>query len=179
MKAPIGLIFTLCCLATTGCRSPDSNPNSPRTGSGYIDFYTDASLDLTWEIKRADETTGQLQTVYSEYKPVPGTTLRLVSPPGTYDFQVWISNRVTEGPQSVKVTIEEARVTPVHVTLTPVDSTYIQRKVYGFRPSTKGYGRGTKITSQADEVLQIGAVAEPAQAYRTKEQMPYFRSATP
>ena len=176
MKAFSGLVLTLWCLAMTGCRTPDSNPNAPQAGTGYVDFYTDISLELSWEIKRADEGTAQWQTVFSEYKPVPGTVLRLASPPGIYDFQVRIDNRVTDGPQSVRAVVEVAKVTPVHVSLRRVDSAYVQNKDYGFRPSAKGYGRGTKVTSQLNEVLQIVAHAEPAQPYQRKEQMPYFHA---
>jgi len=64
------------------------------------------------------------------------------------------------------------------VSLTPMGSASIKRKVYGFRPSAKGYGHGTKIVNNEETVFQIGAVTEAPQAYRVKEQMPYFLSST-
>jgi hypothetical protein len=163
------------CLAITSCSSTNPNPPSPKPHTGYVDFYTDSSLDLAWQIKRADEHTGELRTVFSDYEPVQGTTVRLAAPPGNQQFQLWVINRITNGPQAVRVPVEDGKITPVHVTLTSAGTNYVQNKVYGFRPSTKGYGRGTKITREENEVYDIGAVAEQPQSYRVKEQMPYFK----
>jgi hypothetical protein len=167
------------CLAwlnLTGCSTPNVNPPAPRAHTGYVDFYTDSDMDLSWEVKRADEGTGGLRTVFSEFKPVQGTILRLAAPPGNHRFQVWFTNLVTEGPQTVQVQVSDGKVTPVHVTLTPVGSTSVERKTYGFRGSAKGYARGTKIVSGQSAVFQIDAIAENPQAYGPKEGMPYWSS---
>ncbi len=68
----------------------------------------------------------------------------------------------------------DGKITPVHVTLTPVGTTSVERKDYSFRGSTKGYGGGTKIVSGQSAVLQIGAVTGSARAYGPKERMPYW-----
>jgi hypothetical protein len=83
-------------------------------------------------------------------------------------------NRVTEGPQSLDVSLEDGKITPVHVTLTSGGKASVDRKVYGFRPSAKGYGRGTKIVTDESAVYKIGAVAESPRTYQQKEQMPYY-----
>ena len=163
-------------LACTGCSTPNVNPPAPRADTGYIDFYTDSDMDLSWEVKQADERTGEMRTVFSEFKPVQGTILRLAAPPGNHRFQVWFTNQVTEGPQTVQVQVADGRVTPVHVTLTPVGSTSVDRKDYAFRGSTKGYGSGTKIVSGQSPVYQISAEAGMPQAYAPKEGMPYWSS---
>jgi hypothetical protein len=168
---------TALCLAwldLTGCSTPNVNPTTPRAHTGYIDFYTDSDMGLSWEVKRADERTGEMRTVFSEFNPVPGTILRLAAPPGKHRFQVWFTNQVTEGPQTVEVQVADGKVTPVHVTLAPVGSTSVERKTYGFRGSAKGYARGTKIVSGQNEVFQIGATAGLPQAYGPKEAMPYW-----
>jgi hypothetical protein len=164
------LLGSVLCLA--GCGTPAVNPSKPHANTGYVDFYTDSPLDLSWEIKRADQ--GEMQTVFSEFDPVPGTVLRLAASPGTHKFEVWVMNRVTEGPQSLDVSLEDGKITPVHVTLTSAGKASVDRKVYGFRPSAKGYGRGTKIVSDESSVYKIGAVAERARPYQQKEQMPYY-----
>ena len=164
--------FLFATLVITGCSTPAVNPSKPQTNTGYVDFYTDSPMDLSWEIKRADQ--GELQTVYSEFDPVPGTVLRLAAPPGTHKFEVWVMNRVTEGPQSLDVSLEDGKITPVHVTLTSAGKASVDRKVYGFRPSAKGYGRGTKIVTDESSVYKIGAVAESPRPYQQKEQMPYY-----
>jgi hypothetical protein len=165
-------------LGIVGCSTTNPNPPSPKANTGYVDFYTDSSLDLIWQVKRAEDRTGELRTVFSDYEPVQGTILRLATPPGGLRFQVWIVNRITTGPEEVQVQIEDGKVTPVHVTLTSVGTNYFQNKVYGFRPSAKGYGRGTKITREEEQTYQIASVAENPQPYQVKERMPYFRPET-
>lgn len=171
------IMLILASLAGAGCSTPDVNPAVAKPKTGYVDFYTDSSLGLSWEVKREGETSGEMQAVFSEFKPVEGTILRLATPPGSHQFQVSINNRVTEGPQKVLVEVADGKVTPVHVTLTTSGSANVDRKVYGFRPSSKGYGRGTKIVSGQNEVFQIGAIAETPKAYQPKERMPYFSPA--
>ena len=162
------------CLIFAGCSTPNVNPPSPRADTGYVDFYTDSSFELMWEVKRADERTGEMRTVFSEFEPVPGTILRLAAPPGAHRFQVWFLNEATEGPQGVEVRVENGKVTPVHVSLEAAGTTSVERKEYGFRGSAKRYGRGTKIVSEQNAVYKIGAVAGVPETYRPKEQMPYF-----
>src|SRR5215471_12489319 len=172
-KAAQSLIyFVASILCLTGCSTPAVNPSKPHANTGYVDFYTDSPLDLSWEIKRAEK--GEMQTVYSEFDPVPGTVLRLAAPPGTHKFEVWVMNRVTEGPQSLDVSLEDGKITPVHVSLTPGGKASVDRKVYGFRPSAKGYGRGTKIVTDESSVYKIGATAESSRPYQRKEKMPYY-----
>jgi len=168
--AGLGLV----CLALTGCSTANVNPAAPRAHTGYVDFYTDTDMGLSWEVKRADDGAGEMRVVFSEFQPVRGTILRLAAPPGSHRFQVWFTNQVTEGPQTVQVQVLEGKVTPVRVTLTPVGSTSVQRKDYSFRGSAKGYGSGTKVVSGQSAVFAIGAVAGSPQAYGPKERMPYW-----
>src|SRR5215471_16139541 len=112
-------------LFLSGCAAPEQNPASPRANTGYVDFYTDSSLDLSWEVKRFEDQTGTARTIYSKFEPVPGTILRLASPPGKQKFQVWFINRATKGPEIVSVQVEEGKVTPVHVVLTPSGITLV------------------------------------------------------
>jgi hypothetical protein len=164
------------CLVLVGCSTTNPNPPTPKANTGYVDFYTDSNLQLAWEIKCGDEKSGEMKTAYSEFDPLDGTTLRLASSPGNRKFQVWVMNRVTEGPEAVPVAVENGKVTPVHVTLTLAGTNSVRTKVYGFRGSAKGYGRGTKIESEDSEVYRIEATAEQPRAYQVKEQMPYFQT---
>jgi hypothetical protein len=161
-------------LACTGCSTLNVNPPAPRAHTGYIDFYTDSDMGLSWEVKRTDERTGDTRTVFSEFKAVEGNILRLAAPPGTHRFQVWFMNLVTTGPQSVQVQVVDGKVTPVHITLAPTGSTSVERKDYAFRGSAKGYASGTKIVSGESAVFQINAEAGTPQAYSPKEGMPYW-----
>jgi hypothetical protein len=168
------LVLMAGCLALVGCSTTDFNPPVARPKTCYVDFYTDSSLDLSWEVKRFDDKSRGMKTIYFELEPVEGTVLRLPQPPGIWQFQVWFLNRVTQGPQTVQVQLQDGKVTPVHVTLSGTGTTTVSQKVYSFRGSAKGYARGTKITSDQNDVFKIGAEAGTPRPYQPKEQMPYF-----
>jgi hypothetical protein len=169
----IGLLL-LAGVVLPGCSTSNPNPATPHANTGYIDFYTDSNLELSWEVKRFETESAELKTVFSQFEPVQGSILRIAAAPGRQRYQVWIANRVTEGPEFVDVRVENAKVTPVHVTLTTAGTTSVDRKVYGLRPSAKGYGRGTKIVMQGEDVFRIGTAAEVPRNYQTKERMPYW-----
>ena len=179
MCRPQCFFAALACLGILGCSSPNVNPTHAHANTGYVDFYTDTDLSLSWEVKRASQPGAEMKTVFSEFSPVEGNILRLAAPPGSYQFQVWFINRVTQGPETVTVPVQGGEVTPVHVTLAPAGSTTVSSKEYGFRGSAKGYGRGTKIVTDPSQVFQIQAVAATPQAYQTKERMPYFSAPAP
>jgi hypothetical protein len=164
-------------LFLASCASPDLNPASPRPNTGYVDFYTDSSLGLSWQVKQFDEATGEARTVFSKFDPVPGTVLRLPSAPGKQRFQVWFTNRATKGPQEVAVQVDDGKVTPVRVVLTPVGTTLVDQEHYAVRGSAKGAGRRSKFTTDVNQLYDIDATAQPAQAYRPKERMAYWSTA--
>lgn len=161
-------------LAICGCRTPEMNPPTPADNTGYIDFYTDTSMELSWDIKRQDEPSGNLRTVYAEFAPVPGTILRLASRPGVYSFQIGFINRATTGHKAVNVRVEDGKVTPVHVSLVSEGSVSTDTKEYRFGGSAKGYGHGTKIVTRTGNIYRVEAVPGPAREYQPKEHMPYW-----
>lgn len=177
MTGAVRPLAALVCLAFAGCRTADLDPPAPRANIGYVDFYTDKNLDLSWEVKRVSEKTGELRTVFSEFDPPAENILRLVAPAGTNHFSVWFKNVATTGPQLVAVQVANAMVTPVHVTLKRSGSTTVESKEYSFRGSAKGYGRGAKITSEEHAVFDISAAAGNPQDYQPKQRMPYFSPA--
>ena len=174
MTGAIRVLAALACLVLAGCRTADLNPDAPRANTGYVDFYTEKNLDLSWEIKRANEKTREMRIVFSEFNPPAANILRLAAPAATNRFSVWFKNVATTGPQLVQVQVTDAMVSPVHVTLKPAGSTSVDTKEYSFRGSAKGYGRATKVVSEEHRVFDIGAVAAGPQNYQPKERMPYF-----
>jgi hypothetical protein len=170
---PVGL-FMLVCLLLPGCATSDFNPASPRPNTGYVDFYTDSSMDLSWDVKTLDQGNGAVRTVFSEFDAVPGTILRVAVAPGKQRFKVSFINRATEGPQEVDVQVDNGKITPVHVVLSPVGTTMVDRQDYAIRGSAKGYGRKRKFYSDTNQVYRLSLSAQPEQDYRVKEQMPYW-----
>jgi hypothetical protein len=164
-------------LGLAGCGTANVNPATPRAHTGYVDFYTDTDAGLSWQVKRVDERNGKLHTLYNAFDPVQGTILRLASPPGTQKFQVWFTNEVTEGPQTVTVQVVAGQVTPVHVTLTPRGMAVVQNKSYTYRRRAIALGGTTKLSTDRDTVYQISVLAEAPQAYQVKAKMPYWAQA--
>jgi hypothetical protein len=161
-------------LAACGCRTANVNPPMPRAHTGYVDFYTDTDLGLSWDIKRGVAPGGELHTVFSEFDPVPGSILRLASPPGNHRFQIRFINRAITGPQTVDVQVEDGKVTPVHVTLNPVGTALFSRRTEALRGSATGYGRSTKYVGGVNELFQVEIVAGNPEAYQVQEHMPYW-----
>ena len=178
MRNGLRLLPAFVCLLVAGCSTPDVNPQSPRANTGYVDFYTDSNLALSWKVKRADAQGGELRPVFSEFTPVQGNILRLAAAPGRYRYEVWFSNEVTTGAQTVLVQVAGGQITPVHVTLTPAGSTSVESKSYEYRPTARATRRVTRISSGQEEVFQISAVAEGPQPYQTKDRMPYYSPST-
>jgi len=174
MTGAVRFLAPLACLALAGCHTADLNPPAPRANTGYVDFYTDKNLDLSWEIKRASEKTGELRTAFSEFDPPAENILRLAAPAGKHRYSVWFKNVASTGPQLVVVEVTNGMVTPVHVTLKRSGTTSVESKQYSFRGSAKGYGRGAKFTSEEHAVFDISAAAGNPQDYQPKQRMPYF-----
>lgn len=161
-------------LAVAGCSTPDLNPPVPRANTGYVDFYTDSNEGLRWRVKRANGPDGEMRTVFSEWKLIPGNILRLAAPAGSNRFEVWFSNQFTTGPQTVLVQVANAQVTPVHVTLTSAGSVSAESKSDEYRPTARASRRVTRTVTSQQETFQIGVVAGTPEAYQPKEQMPYW-----
>lgn len=166
--------LVLVALTSPSCSTPNANPPSARADTGYVDFYTDSDLELSWEVKRFDPRSAKLKMVFNQFQPVEGSVLRLASPPGRQRFQIWFINKVTEGPQAVEVDVENGKVTPVHVTLTQAGQTSVDRKSYVRRATVRGGRRAVNVATDEQGIYQIGAAAETAQTYQPKERMPYW-----
>ncbi len=164
----------IACLVCAGCRSPNVNPSVARVGTGYVDFYTESNAELSWRVKRADENGGEMRTMFLDYKPIAGNVLRLAAPPGSYRFEVWFNNQVTEGPETVIVPVADGKVTPVRVTLTTAGSAAVRAETKEYRPTARMTRQVPRITTQDNAMFHIEPVAEAPQAYQPKQQMPYY-----
>jgi hypothetical protein len=170
-----GLVWlVVAALAIGGCSSIDPNPSLAHANTGYVDFYTDEDMALSWEVKLRHSASGKMRAVYSEFDPLPGSVLRLAAPPGSHTFQIWFINRATTGPKAVEVRVEDGKVTPVQVTLVPQGEVTTATKEYRFGGSSRGYGRGTKIVTDTGAIYRIDAEPADSIAYQIKEHMSYW-----
>jgi hypothetical protein len=163
-------------LYITGCASPNVNPPQAHAKTGYVDFYTDSSGELSWQVARLDPRTEGFKSVFSEFEPPPGRALRLAFPPDHYRFRVTFINCVVCEPGLVEVNVKDGLITPVHVALIPDGTTQVQTKETRVGGTFKGrYGRGTKFASDESAMYRISAEAQASVPYQVKERMSYVR----
>jgi hypothetical protein len=158
----------------TGCAG-HVNPK-PVAQTGYVDFYCETAGDLSWDVLRFDLNSGKMKPAFSRYKPLPGNVLRVTSPVGTQRFQVGIFNKANRGPVQVVVDVEAGKVTPVKITLEHLGEVWVNREVYAFRGSSKGYAGGTKIVSEKNDAVRIHVEGRSPQLFQPKENVAYFNS---
>lgn len=169
---PVLVLIVLCLV---GCGSPNVNPSKPHNSTGYVDFYTDSDLVLSWEVRRGAEQSKDLRTVFNEFDPIVGNILRLAAPAGTYRFQVWFINRLTTGPQSVTVQVADGKVTPVHVTLSSKGTSDVTTTTrYVYRTTVRATRAVPIISTGPQTTYQIGLTAAAPQDYQPKEQTAYY-----
>ncbi len=163
-------------LWSSGCATPDVNPPQARANTGYVDFHTDSTEALSWEVARFDDRAQNFQAVFSELDPLPGRVLRLAFPPGPLRLRVTFLNCVVQEPGMVEVNLPDGMITPVRVVLTAAGTALVERKDERRGGTYRGrYGRGTKYSSDESVSYRVSAEAQTPLPYHVKERMPYAR----
>jgi hypothetical protein len=173
--------LALLCLITlflAGCSTTAKKDSVAVANIGYVDFYCDTASDLSWDVLRYDTKLGKMKPAYSKYKPLPGNLVRVEAPDGVQRFQVGIFNRANRGPVQVSVDVKAGQVTPVKVTLEHRGQALVDRELYGFRGSSKGYAGGTKIVTVTNDVVKIHVDSLSPQPFQPSDQMAYFNNGT-
>jgi hypothetical protein len=161
-------------LLLPGCATRNVNPDQARANTGYVDFYTDSSGELNWDVARFDDRAQNFKSVFSELKPPPEGVLRLAFVPGHHRLRVTFLNRVIAKPAEVEVEVQNGKITPVRVTLTAAGTAQVETKAVNYGGTAKGrYGQRTKYSSDESVMYGLAAVADPPVAYQVKERMPY------
>lgn len=163
------LLAVTCALLTDGCASSNVNPAVARRETGYVDFYVTSTNDLYWDVTDMASN----KKVFSQFSPLGDTVLRLAFKPGEYQFQVTFLNRVIDAPGTAEVDVRDGMVTPVLVTLQPMNSAVAQNKTVYFGR----LGRRSKTDQTQTFNFKIIAEPQPPVSYRPKERMPYFQPA--
>lgn len=173
---PLLFALTALALVLSGCVTRDVNPLQARAHKGYVDFYEESVGELSWQVDRFDEKAQAFRTVFSELEARPERILRLELPPGHHRLRVLFMNCFIREPAQVEVDVQEGRVTPVEVTVTPDGTTDVLRKEVRLGSTAGGrYGRSAKYTSSESGLYRVSARAQAAQSYAVKDRMPYAR----
>jgi hypothetical protein len=168
------LLLAAFSLLAPGCATQNVNPPQARANTGYVDFRADPAEELCWQIERFDDRAQSFKKVFSELDPPSGGFLRLAFAPGHNQLRVSFMNRVIVQPVEIGVAVQEGKVTPVRVTLTPTGTTQVKTREVSRGATAKGrYGRRTEFGSDETAMYSLSALADPPVAYEPKEQMPY------
>jgi hypothetical protein len=172
------------CLAAvifaSGCASPDVNPSTPKPNTGYLDFYSEPTTNLSWDIVRLEPAAQTGETLFSQYAPVAYPIVRLALPPGRYRLRIGFLNRVIVDPIVVDASVRDGLVTPIRVTFSEAGTA---------NPDQKQARSGAVVTSRSNSPM--GGSAPPNTVYRiqaqvldplpflSKTQMPYAPQTRP
>ncbi|MGO8836902.1 MAG: hypothetical protein ACLQAH_04865 [Limisphaerales bacterium] len=171
MKPIIGcLLVTGAVLLAGGCASPNLDPASARSHTGYVDFYAVNADDLCWDITDVKRN----KKVFYEFNPVKEPILRLAFKPGQYQLRVTFLNHVVVQPGVADVEVQDGWVTPVTVTLLPAGTALVQTSSGKAGTTYYGrYGRRTKIKSNEAVSYEVSAEPQPPVPFQPRAQMPY------
>jgi hypothetical protein len=168
------LTFAAFALWVAGCATKNVNPAQAKANTGYVDLFTDAADPLDWQVECFDDVTQSFRTVYSEFKPPAGGVVRLGLAPGHYRLRVMFLNLALVAPALAEVEVKDGMITPVLIELSAAGETTVQTKDTSIGSTAYGrYGRRTKIVSEKNATYRAKASAQPVEAYRLKQQMPY------
>ena len=142
--------------------------------AGYVDLYTDANLELAWDVQEASAG-GDFETVFSDVTPAGGNILRLPFVPGRHQLRVTLLNRVVSEPVEVNVTVESGKVTPVRVVLAGAGSTVVVSKRTMMGGTGSRSGRQTDTRRDEATMYDLAANTDSALPFQHLEQMPYAR----
>jgi hypothetical protein len=158
----------------SGCATTNINPAQARANTGYVDFHADSAGELYWQIERFDDSAQSFKKVFSELELPTGGFLRLAFAPGHHRLRVTFMNRVIVQPVEIEVAVQDGKVTPVRVALTPAGTAMVKTVQVSRGATAKGrYGRRAEYGSDETAMYGLSAVADPPVAYQPKEQMPY------
>ena len=154
--------LTLLMNLATGCATSQVGARSVRPGVGYVDFQSDSTDDLAWQVSRFNGDKQAWQPVFSDLNPPANGVLRLVCAPGPYEFQVTFLNRVILQPVIVPVEVVDGLTTPVSIALNPTGTmTVDQKQALRLGSTVKGtQGQRSKYNGDQSTAYQLEATVQ-------------------
>jgi hypothetical protein len=163
-------------MVLAGCATSDVNAPQARAKMGYVDLYDASSGDLSWEVSRFDDRTGQFSHAFYDWHPPKEGILRLAFEPGHHRLSVTYLNRAVIRPADIQLEVEDGRITPVCLSLKQAGSAEVETAETSIGDTLYGtFGRRTKVSSYEEGTYRLMAIAAEPVAYQPKAKMPYAR----
>ena len=153
-----------------GCATRDVNPPATRAGRGYVDLYTVPKTEAWWKVDVFNPGRQDYKEFTAEFKAPGEGIFRVEARPGRYKARISFLNQTIEAPAEVEVEVREGTITPVQVTLTKGDSTYVRVVDDRARDVHRN-----KVTDYQQQRWRISALAQSPVPYTPKEQTAYWK----
>ncbi len=170
----ISFSLTAILLFAFGCASANVDPPRAQANTGYVDLYSPTDGALCWDVAASKGNQEHFGSVFSDVKPVDRDLLRLAFYPGTVRLRVTFLNRVVTKPVVFDCAVQAGSITPVAISLKPVEQTTVVSKqtMIGGTPMGRG-GRQTKVSSEETVKCDVSAEVGATFPYRPKTQIHY------
>jgi hypothetical protein len=167
-------------LAAFGCASKNVDPAKAAAKTGYVDFYSDTTAPLCWEIGKISSTNEPAKIIFEEYEVRAERILRLKFKPGQYQLQVSFLNRILPEAAVADVVVRDGMVTPVRVTLTRTGEALVEDRRARVQGTFYGrYGRATRLRSDESGVYHVNVEEQSPVPFQPKSQMSYATTLQP
>jgi hypothetical protein len=160
------LLLGLAC----GCATPDVDPPAARVGRGYVDLYTMPKTEAWWKVDVFDPNRQSYKEFTAQFKAPGEGVFRVEARPGRHKARISFVNQAIEAPAEIDVEVREGMITPVQVTVSQGDSTYV--RVVGDK--ARDIHRN-KVTDYQQQRWRISAVAQPFIPYTPKQNTAYWK----
>jgi hypothetical protein len=157
-----------------GCASPDVNPQAPRPGRGYVDFFTQPKMDVWWKVDVFDSRKQDYKEFTAQFKAPSDGIFRVEARPGLHKGRISFVNQAIEAPAEVEVEVRDGMITPVEVKLSKGGTSYVRTVEDRARSGFNTAGRN-KVTDSPQQLWQISATALPPIPYAPKEDTAYWK----
>jgi hypothetical protein len=154
----------------SGCATPDVNPPAARVGRGYVDLYTVPKTEAWWKVDVFDPGRQSYKEFTAQFKAPGEGVFRIEARPGRHKARISFVNQAIEAPAEVEVEVREEMITPVQVTISQGDNTYV--RIVGDK--ARDIHRN-KVTDYQQQRWQISAVAQPFIPYTAKQNTAYWK----
>ncbi len=161
-------------LLSAGCASPDVNPGVARADRGYVDLFTDPKSDVWWKVDVYDADNQTYKQFTAQFQAPGQSIFRVEAKPGRHKAMISFVNQPVEAPAEGEVEVVAGMITPVKVTITKGDTSFVRDVDDRVRSGFATAGRN-KVTDTQQQRWKISSTALAPIPYAPKQDMTYWK----